>query len=77
MCHSTLHKAVTVLLLDQIVAECRLLCQNSDVSVFRHVPTSEFSEFQLETCIGELQLKAPLLHQILSTIASCNDHHNL
>ena len=76
MAYSALHKAVLLLFLNQINAECCALCRRSQKSKFRCIPASELPEFQWDAYICELQSKAPLLFQVLSTLVSRNDQRN-
>ena len=62
--------------LDQLDNECIKLCQVTMPSLFSKVPPSELESFEWERCICDLQEKTPLFLQILSTIASRNDHRN-
>lgn len=72
----SLRNAVILRVLDQLDNECVKLCQVSSPSLFSKVPLSTLEEFEWDKFIQELQERAPLLFQILSTIASRNDHRN-
>ena len=76
MHHHQLREAVVLRVLDQIDSECTKLCQNSPQSLFSKVSVMEWVDFRWEQFIHELQVKAPLLLQMLSTISSHNDHRN-
>ena len=78
MGHQVLREAVTLLLLDKIDEECSKLCQrrSDSPSLFRKVPVTEMSDFKWDRFLDELRSKAPTLFQVLSTIASRNDHRN-
>ena len=64
------------LLLDKLDAECSKLCQRNDKSAFRNIPVSQMSAFDWKPLTNELELKAPMLLQILRTLASSKDHRN-
>ena len=63
-------------MIDAIDLEASKLCQyNSDSpSLFCKIKVERLPEFSWDSCISELQSKAPILLRILSTLASRNDH---
>lgn len=68
--------AVILRVLHQLDEECMKLCKVSTPSLFTKVPVSELENFEWDRFIQDLQERAPLFLQILSTIASRNDHRN-
>lgn len=77
MAHKQLRDAVILRVLDQLDNDCTKLCQKSTpTSPFCKIPVMELVHFQWSEFINSLQINAPLLLQILSTIASHNDHRN-
>ncbi len=76
MCNTSLRDVVILGVLDQLDNECTNLCQVTSPSLFSKVPLSELESFECEKFIRDLQERAPLFLQVLSTIASRNDHRN-
>ena len=75
--HEQLRKALFQHFLDQIDNDCSRLCQRqSNTSVFRKVPQPLLSEFKWKDFVDDLQVKAPTLFQVLSTVSSHNDQRN-
>lgn len=71
-----LRDAVILRVLDQLDEECVKLCQVSSPSLFSKVPASALEDFDWEGFYCQLGERAPLLLQMLSTIACRNDHRN-
>ena len=61
---------------EAIDGECDTLCQRGNTSVFRKIPIKDFPTFTWISCISELEVKAPILHKIVSKIVSKSDHRN-
>ena len=78
LAHEGIREQILLRLFDLIDAECGKLCQRacSTPSLFRKIPVGRLSKFQWGYCIQELQVKAPTLLRMLSTIVSKNDHRN-
>ena len=59
-------------------AELVQLCKRNmnPPSLFRRVPIDALSEFRWCNCIAELNLKAPLLLQLVTSLVSKNDGRN-
>ena len=76
--HEGLKELIMLKMIDAIDLEASKLCQyNSDSpSLFRKIKVERLPEFSWDSCISELQSKAPILLRILSTLASRNDHCN-
>lgn len=76
--HEGLKELIMLKMIDAIDLEASKLCQyNSDSpSLFRKIKVERLPEFSWDSCISELQSKAPILLRILSTLASRNDHRN-
>jgi len=78
LAHEGIREHILLKLFDLIDAECGKLCQRAGnpPSLFRKIPVEKLPEFHWKSCIKELEVKAPTLLQILSTIVSRNDHRN-
>ena len=76
--HDGLKKHVMHKVTDLINVEITELCKKSATppSLFRQIPTEKLSNFKWSECIAELQLKAPMLLEMVSTLVSCNDNRN-
>ena len=58
--------------------ECSTLCQKSpdDPSQFRTIPVTDLATFKWRPLIDELEVKAPTLLEILTSIVVFSDHRN-
>ncbi len=59
-------------------AEVTDLCRkkNNPPSIFRKIPIEKLSAFTWQDCITELESKAPIILQVVTTLVSCNDKRN-
>ena len=70
-------EAVFTHFLNSINQECSVLCKTSvEIPKMRHINADELADFQWECMRKEMELKAPLLLKVLTTIAVRNDHRN-
>lgn len=76
LAHDGIREQILLKLIEQINAECGKLCQRANASLFRKIPVSSLPEFKWDSCIKELEVKAPTLLKLLTMIVSTNDHRN-
>lgn len=76
LAHDAIQEHILLKLIDQISAECGKLCQRDTASLFRKIPVVSLPEFRWDSCIKELEVKAPTLLKLLTMIVSTNDHRN-
>ena len=78
LAHEGLREQILLKLFDLIDAECGKLCQRAcnPPSLFRKIPIEKLPHFKWESCISELELKAPTILKMLTTIVCRNDHRN-
>ena len=65
------------LVLKTINGECNAICQQKNASTFRKLTMDQVVDFKWSLLIDELTSKAPLLFNILSSIATHSDHRNI
>ena len=78
LAHEGIREHILLKLFDLIDAECDKLCQlaGNPLLFSEKISVEKLPEFHWRSCIKELEVKAPTLLQILSTILSRNDHRN-
>ena len=69
-------EAIIKLLLRKLNEECTYLCRLTTTSPFRAIPINQLATFKWKDMMADLEQKAPLLFQIVHSIASRNDHRN-
>lgn len=76
--HKELRHLVELKMLDILNSECSTLCRRKvdPPSPFRKIELSQLAEFQWSNFIQDLEVNAPTLLKVFSTIASHNDHRN-
>ena len=76
--HKELRHLVELKMLDILNSECSTLCRRKvdPPSPFRKIEVSQLAEFKWSNFIQDLEVNAPTLLKVFSTIASHNDHRN-
>ena len=76
--HEGLRHLVELKLLDILTNECSTLCRRKadPPSPFRRFEVSQLAGFKWSVFIQDLQVNAPTLLKVFSTIASHSDHRN-
>ena len=74
--HDELFQLVSSLIFKKMEEECAHLCKRSLPSLFQKIPLSQLECFNWDNCISELQEKAPLLLNLLTSIVSHTDYLN-
>ena len=76
--HDELQHLVELKMLDILNSECSTLCKRrvDPPSPFRKMEVSQLAEFKWSNFIQDLEVNAPTLLKVFSTIASHSDHRN-